>query len=183
MPDMIVDGTGSGNKARVNDDNHLLVAAIAESEFEFISHTKGLAFSWSSSFATGGSDIEVLSLATTSSTSHVHVSEIIFSTDTNTKFTVFKVTSGTPAGTILTPTNLNVGIGITAPSTSFGNASVTGSLSGDVILPVRVIADDTKQMMFLGALLIQQGEAIAVTSSVSATVEVTILGYFEDNHL
>lgn len=182
MPDQIVDGTGSGNKARVNDDKQLAVAAVVESEIEFISHTQALAFSWTSSFATGGTDIECLYLTNTSATHHIHVSKIFLSSDTNTKFTVFRVTSGTAAGTTITPENLNFGSGITASATAFGDAAVTGSLSGNTILPVRALANNGKDIDFLGALLIQQGEAIAVTSSASATIEATIWGYFELNH-
>jgi hypothetical protein len=175
----IEDGKGKGNVAHVNDDNQLVVRAITQPDVEFYSEIKGDAYTWNSSYsATGGQ--EVISLKNTSSSKDLIIEEIIVGSTVNQVWTLFEVTSGTAAGTTITGQNLNLGSGNVASQTAFGNASVTGSLTGNNILFAQSLANEGKILDLKGALILKLGDEIALTANTTGTVYVTIVGFYVD---
>lgn len=168
----------SGNLADVNSAKQLLTRAVVESDLEYASEANGKAFSWSSSFATGGTGIEVLSIKNTSAADNLIIDEIVVAAAAACVFTLFEVTSGTAAGTTLTAKNLNLGLGTSAEATSFGNASVTGSLSGDTITYAACGASAQEVLDIKGALVLRQNDEIALTASANTTVYVTVIGHY-----
>jgi hypothetical protein len=172
-----IEGT-NGNLANVNNDKHLETRAVTESDLEFASESKGKAYSVSSTYAATGGQ-EVLSFKNTSQTDCFIVDEITVGSSVATAFTLFEVTSGTAGGTSITPQNLNLGSGNNAAATAFGNASVTGSLSGNTLLLDTVPANTSILLDLRGALILGQDDEIAVTTSATGTVYVTIIGHYK----
>ena len=73
----VIKSGSNGNVADVNEDSQLLVKSISESELEFVSEEKGNAYSWSSSFATGGTDVDVIYVENTSQTMNLVIDQIV----------------------------------------------------------------------------------------------------------
>lgn len=170
----------SGKIPEVNSDHQLLVAGVVESEVEFISENQGKSFSWYSGFTTGGTDVEVLSLQNTSTNDNLIIDEIIVSADAACIFTLFEVTSGTAGGTAITGKNLNLGLGLSASQTAYGNAAVTGSLSGDNIASVSTVANETVVLDVKSGLILGQDSEIAITASANTVVRVTVIGHYKE---
>ena len=95
-------------------------------------------------------------------------------------FKISKVT-GTASGTTITPTNLNTTSGNTADATAMGDAAVTGLTPAAVIDVISVTADDSKEVRFHDALILGQGEAIAVEYDTGAggTMHATMFGFYD----
>lgn len=168
----------TGRAARVTSDNEQLALAIALPEIEVASHEKGLAFHASSTYSlTGGQ--EAISLQNDNPDLDIVVEDIIVSTAASGVVTVFEVTSGTPAGTVVTPHNLNLGSAVVAQATAFGDASVTGSLSGTTIAAHDIGTSVPFDFKFGGSLIIPKGSIIAVTFAVTAVVFANIIFYYK----
>ena len=174
------DGKGSGSLAQVNKDNQLVTQSIALTDIEFISKDKGRAFSWSSTLATGGTNVEVIYIKNTSPTRQLIIDEIIVGATANCIWTLFEVTSGTAAGTTITPQNLNLSSGNTAEATSFGNAAVTGSLSGNTLTYELSLANDSQTLELKDSIILGLNNEIALTASANTTVYITIFGYYRE---
>lgn len=173
-------GSGDRNKAIVNEDFQLEVRSVMESEMEFVSHQKGLGFTWTSEYTTAGVNEEVIYLKVTSNDKTLHLKEMHFSSDIACDFIIKKVTSGTAAGSAATEVNLNFSSGVVAEVTAYGNASVTGSLAGDTIIRHKVQAGTSSHEGSSGAIIMKTGDEIAVTAtSTAATISATLIGYFE----
>ncbi len=165
------------NGARVTEDGELLVIAITEPEGEFVSHEKGLAFHVASTYSlTGGQ--EAISLQNDNADLDIIVEDIVVSTAASGVVTVFEVTSGTPAGTTVTPHNLNLGSSVVAQATAFGDASVTGSLSGTTIAAHDISTSVPFDFKFGGKLIIPKNSIIAVTFAETAIVFVNIIFHY-----
>ena len=171
---------GGGNIAGVTVDKQLVVMGEAQSSLGWYSQHKKSAYSWFSSFTTGGADNEIISIKNTSSTHHLHIDHIQASTRTAGGFTVFRVASGTSSGTTITGRNLGPGSGLTADATSFGDAAVAGSLTGDTIAHAFAAADQPVPIDLKGAAILGQNDEVSVSmSSASAAVFITIYGYYK----
>lgn len=169
----------TGNIPDVTDDHQLKVVGAVESDLEYASEVKGKAYSWSSSYSATAGD-EVLSLKNTSSTNILVVDEIIVCSDTTTVFTLLEVTSGTAAGTTIIGQNLNLSSGLSASATAYGNAAVTGSLTGNT-LAYKCVASGTSTILDTkGGLILGQDDEIAFTTSATATVYVTVIGHYKE---
>jgi hypothetical protein len=168
----------NGNLANVNDDEQLQVRAITESDLEFASESKGKAYSISSTYAATAGD-EVISFKNTSQTDCFILDEITVGSSVASSLTLFEVTSGTAAGTTVTPQNLNLSSGNSAAATAFGNASVTGSLTGNTLLLDTVPANTSILLDLRGALILGQDDEIAITAGATGTVYVTLIGHYK----
>ena len=176
----VIKSGSNGNVADVNADHQLLVKAISESEIEFISEEKGHAYVWSSSFATGGTDVEVIYVKNTSQSMNLIIDEIVVGAADACVFTLKKVTSGTASGTTVTGVNMNLGSGNSAPASAFGDAAVSGSLVGDTMFYDGVAANEFEVLDTKGGLVVTQDKALCITASSNTTVYVTVLGHFKD---
>jgi len=174
----VIKSGGDGNVADVTDDKQLKTASVSESSIEFASKVKQKAYSWSSSYAATGGQ-EVISLKNTAPSDQLIIDEIIVGSSVANVFTLFDVDSGTAAGTTVLGKNLNLNSGNTASATVFGNASVTGSLSGSVIAYEGVAANGFAPLDLLGSVVLSQNSEVAITASATGTVYVTILGHYK----
>lgn len=162
---------------RVTRDGEQLTLAITEPEIEFVSHEKGLAFSLHSSYSLTGGE-EALSLQNDNADLDIIIEELSVSTSASGLVTVFEVTSGTPGGTPITPKNLNLGSAVVAEATAFGNASVTGSLSGTIIEEHDIGTSDPYDFKFGGSLIIPKNKIIALTFATTGIVHVNMILYY-----
>lgn len=176
----IEDGTGSGLKAKVDNKNELVVAARVISRSSLISEDDGQSYTWTSTYSAAAAE-ETASLQNTSTNLNLHIDRITVAGVEATAHAVLLVTSGTPAGTDMPAINNNKGSSNSAASTGFGNASVTGSVVGDIVgfgyHPVLSSYD----FEFDDAVILGQDDIIAVRSVAGTTgiVYITIRGFYD----
>ena len=169
----------SGNIVDVDDDNRLHVVATTETELEYASEKQGKAYSISSDYTTAGADEEVIYIQNTSSTDDFIIDEIFLGGSVTHKFTLADV-SGTPGGAAdITVKNLNLGSGNSADMVARGDASVTGLTVGDTMVLGRSMANDSKEIPVMGAIVLGQDDAVAVTASGTGEVNVTVVGHYK----
>ena len=174
----VIKSGGDGNVADVTNDKQLKTASVTESSLEFASKEKKKAYSWSSSYAATGGQ-EVISIKSTASSDQLIIDEVVVGSSVANVFTLFDVDSGTAAGTTVLGKNLNLNSGNTASATAFGNASVTGSLTGSVIAYEGVVANEFATLDLLGSVVLSQNSEIAITASATGTVYVTVFGHYK----
>ncbi len=174
----IADGAGSGRLAVVDELGRLHTYAVAEGPLEFAAH-EGEAGVWYSTLATGGSNVEVMSIQNKESKKLLHITRFVLSSSAISVFSVIEVTSGTPAGTPLVYTNPNFGSSVANAHTSFGNAAVTGSVVGTTFMGIQVLADNSKEIFVEGAIILGKDDTIALSCDVNATVHVSVFGFWE----
>jgi len=173
------DVTGAIEEAQGSDGRINTSSRINTRSF-YISRDDGQVYTFNSEFAANNGE-EVIYIKNTSSTKKLHISSLILSAASEVDWDVFEVTSGTPAGTTITGKNLNLSSSNDASATSFGDASVTGTLTGDTISHARSSSATTVILTYGSALILGQNDDIAVTygSSSSGEINVTIQGFFE----
>ena len=167
--------------ARILSDGEALIRAIVESAMEHESAESSAAFSWFSSFATGTTDIEVLTIQNDHTTKDLVIERMWLAVADTAILTIGHVTSGTPAGTTMVPTCLNRGAIKTAQATAFGNASVTGTVVVASIWEVPLVADAAPfDLVTEGAILLGKDDIFGISCSTSTTPRITVFGYFAD---
>ena len=167
-----------GDVANVTKDKQLMTSSVSETSLEFASKSKEKAYSWTSTYAATGGQ-QVISIKSTSTTDVLVIDEIVVGSSAANVFTLFKVDSGTAAGTPVTGLNLSLQSGKTASASAFGNASVTGSLAGSAIAYDGGPADTFETLDLLGSVVLSQNDEIAVTAAVTGTVYVSVIGHFK----
>ena len=174
----VIRDPSSGKGADVTDDGHLQTEAITISDLEHASVDAARAFIWTSTYsATGGQ--EVFSLENTENIEVLHIESITCGGDAACFFTIFEVTSATaPGGTPLVAQNMDLRSGTTRDHNAFGNAEVTGGLTGNAIGYVSTTGTTTEVMNFQGALLLRNADKLAITAASSVTVYVTVMGHW-----
>lgn len=168
----------NGNTANVSSEGMLSVASVSETSLEFASKSNNKAYSFVSTYAATGGD-EVLYIKLTSTSDVLVVDEIVIGSSVANVFTLFEVGAGIAAGTNLAAENLNLSSGNSAPVISYGNAAVTGSLTGTNIAIDGVTAGGFQTLDLKGALVLGQNSEIAVTASATGTVYVTLIGHLK----
>jgi hypothetical protein len=164
--------------AEVNERGQLEVAAMTEPELHYFSKLGSVGY-WNSTYsATGGE--EVIYIQNTEARP-LHIERLVTSSTVASLFTVFKVTSATAAaGTAITPVNPNLSNGTPGQENSFGNASVTGSLSGDTLFVGSIgIALQDFAYDFGGAIILGENDAIAITLTTTGVPQVHVEGHWE----
>ena len=174
----IEDGLGSGRRAVVADDFHLGVDAVSFPKIAEQSHANGLAFTVTSTHVTSGTAKEMIYLQN-DATEHMHIETISIASSIINIAQVLEVTGGTPAGTTISPQNLNLISGVSKAFTAFGNEDVA-ALTGNVLWAGRVPVHNTVLIPFQGSLILGTGDGITVSWDLAASVEVTIFGYWLD---
>lgn len=173
-------GGGNLNEAAVDSDSNLAVRAVIELDFEHVSEHERQAYVATSTFSATAAQ-EIISLQNTSSTLNLHVERIVISTSASGIFTTFRITSATAAGgTAVTPVNLFLGSANAAAAAAFGNADVTGGLSGDTVDAQDVGTEAPYTREYNGALILPQNEAIAITAATNGIIFVSIYFFFEE---
>ena len=179
MVDVVIHGP-EGTPSNVTSDGHLTVAAIVETQLEHVSAEDGLSFSWSSTFATGGTDLEVLSLQNDASDLFLHLDQAWLAAAAAATFSLNRMTSGTPAGTPITGRPLNFDRAKTAEATAFGDASVTGTVVGDLVAHMLVAASQSILVDLEGAWVLGKDDVFFLGCATNTTVFVTVIGHFDE---
>ena len=168
--------TGKGQN--VDEEGRALTAAVSSGPLEHASSHEGDAAIFYSSFATGGTDIEVISIQNDEDEKRFHITRLLLSSSVAQIWDLLEVTSGTPAGTALVYVNPNFGSGVNNAHTSFGNASVTGSVAGTTFGKIQTLADVTKELFFEGVIILGKSDTFAISASANGTVYVTVIGFW-----
>ena len=167
----------SGNVAKVDRDSRLFTRAVSEGPLEEAAAERGYAAFWASTFATSGADETTISIKNTDAKA-LHIERIFVAALAACKWTLFEVISGTAAGTELTPVNSDLGSAVVNNETSFGNAEVTGALTGNTMFIASTVADAMAEIYLEGSLILQNGDEIAISASAITTVYVNIIGFW-----
>lgn len=176
----VVRGAISQSGQEVTADGHALVEGIGKSDLQFHSTNLGQAYSVVSQHTTTGSDENFISFQNTSSSDFFIIDKIVVGSSVANKFVFFEVTSGTPAGTEVTAKNTSLSSGNVADIVAYGNAEVTGSISGDAALVGRVTAGGTAILDVAGAFVMGKNNIYAISAASVGDVECTVIGHFRD---
>ena len=174
----IDDGKGRGFSAEVTDEQHLSVDATTDKRVSHESREHGRAFVWTSTFATGTTNVEVIYIKNTSTTRKLFIDSMRYSASGTAVFSVFKHT-GTASGTTITGENLNFTSSNDPEATSFGDSAVTAGTIGNAIAFLQVSSNSDSNRDWNGEIILGEGDSIIVTCSTSVTVHLGITGFFE----
>jgi hypothetical protein len=176
----IEDGKGKGYSAEVNSDNQISTFSITETEFEFVSKEKGLAFSWSSGTYDAAAGDTILLIKNTSASKNLHIDKVYIYSDTETGVVMHCPTSDvTVAGTTITGTNLN------RVSSNVADAEAardeTGNTQGDIVWSGEIQAtSDNTAVDFAGALILGTNDSFGVDYVADvAACYVVIMGHYQ----
>lgn len=170
----------SGTYAGVTDDNHLMVESISKTDLEYNSLNLKRGFSVITRYSATANDY-ILSIECTSETLNFVIDEINFGSSVATEFEIGFVAGGTPAGTSVTPINLNGGGSNGTSLTCFGNASVTGITSASIIAYEGVgTADQYRKHDTLSGVVLTKGDVFYIKTLDTATVTATVYGHFRE---
>lgn len=174
----------NNNVADVNENGLQLVEALALDPMAYYSK-EGSAAYWNSTYSVTGGQ-EVLYIQNLESRG-LHIARMRISSTVASLWTLFKVTSTTAAGgTAITPVNPNLSAGTPGLENSFGNASVTGSLSGDTLMvgshalesATTATLMEQKTHEFGGAIILGENDAIALTLTTAGVIQLQVEGYW-----
>ncbi len=162
--------------ADVSEDGLQLVESLDLSPQAY-HNRKGSGAYWNSTYsATGGEEVIYIK---NDDPRNLYITKLWISSAVASLYTLFRVTSGTAAGTAITPVNAMLGGGTPGLESSFGNASVTGSLSGTTLvvgsIGVALVDDGVNR---LDGLVVPETEAIAITLTTTGAFQAHIEGYW-----
>ena len=167
---MRIEGGNKGNQANVNDDNHLEVFAITDSELAWIADNKGRAYSiYSGSVTeTNGSETLVIHAENGSNTHHMHIACICVTTNGNGELFTYigsPTVSGGYSGSVI---NLNTGQSIASDVTATTGQVAGGTVSGGNVIwgPIYGVNGgnaDSRVCLGEGVPVIAPGGAIGIT--------------------
>jgi hypothetical protein len=177
----IEDGKGSGQLAGVSrTGNRFNVSSRSDGRIYYISRDNGDAYTMVSIDTPSAGGEYNFYFKNTSTTQKFYVTHIEVGAADLAIFKLSTVT-GTAAGTAITPVNLNRTSGNVASATCLGNGAVTGLTEEHVLKVISVNADDSKDIKLDDALILGQGDAIAVefdTGSASA-IHIDMQGFYD----
>jgi len=122
----------------------------------------------------------------TSSTRNLFVKHIEFHATDALEWKIFEASGTAAGGTVITPSNLNLGSGIVAEASCMGGgAAITGLTAGKLIGTHRNTALSESEMNFDGALILTPNKAIVVeleaeAGGTSGICEVDLFFWYED---
>jgi hypothetical protein len=182
---IIEDGTGSGHKAKVNDEYELETRAqtTGRAEWENHNHERAYAMYFSQAAANSGAN-ECLGYIKNTADLDLVIDEIsIHATAADTIY-VSKVTGTAAGGSSITPTNANVGSGLTATVTTMQHTAITGLTDGGRLMNFYLAANGFVVREPKATIIIKKNSAIAIytTTNQANTLKVNIWFHFEDIH-
>lgn len=170
---------GSINEAAVNEVNQLEVRAVSERDIEFVSDAFGLAFAWISSDAAASGE-ESIYIQNGDAQRELHITQIHCQGSIDAIYDLIGVTSTTAAaGTNITAKSLNRQFNIIPDGVFKGDAEVTGSLTGDLLMRHSGLANTTVDIAPAGGVILGKGNAIAVRQDGTNTLKITVIGFYE----
>lgn len=168
--------TGIWQAARGSDGRED-VSARSNTRAFYNNRDKEFLFAWLSELSCSANDY-LIYIKNTDSINRLFVEHIHFGSDANQVFYIHKVT-GTPTGAIISGRNQNYAETNAAVGSFYGNAAVGGLTSSWKSKAVRVQANSNGLWTNSGGILLNDGEALAVQAKNTASVDVTIMGYYE----
>lgn len=178
MVDVVIK-SADGKSANVDDDGHLEVFAIQETQLEHVSSNHGQAFAWYSSYAMGAANEEIMTIRNDSSTLLLHLDQVWIGGLILAQWKIGYMSSGTPAGTTITGIPLNKDKGQTADATAFGNASVTGTVVLDTMATILTIDDIGQRFDLEGAWILGKDDVFVISGVIQDTPFATVIGHFD----
>lgn len=182
MAEEIIDGTGSGNKAKVKD-NRLDTSSRSNPRSYYVSRDNGRVFNATSDVTSAAAGNYVLYIKNTSQTRNLFIGGIEYHSTNAVQWRVWEVTGTAGGASDVGSKNLNLGSGFTAEASVYGDAAVTGlTINGRPIGVHRTDANGEAGMEFGDALILTPGTAIAVEYHAGTTgqCEIDCFFYFED---
>ena len=175
----ILDGLGKGFLAEVDDEGHLVVDAIQVAALAHKSLRLNQAFSITITTFDPNAGDTILLIKNTNKNRDFVVLDITVSSDTATEVAIHvPTTEVTPAGTTVTPRNLNTGSKVVADMTA--KRDETNNTQGNIYWAGFVPANDALHVDFHGALVLATNESLGIDLVSAATgCACTILGYFD----
>lgn len=174
----IEDGTGRGYTLKVGSDNRAAVAAVIQTEISDVSGVAGEAYVWASgTYSSSGGDT-ILLVKNTGDT-HVHISGIWLSCDTDTRAVIhYPAAEVTPTGTSITGTNLNTDSTNVATATAIRDE--TDNTQGLIIWSGEIYAASGPFYIdFQGSAILSKNKSIGVDYVAANTAsDVSIMGHF-----
>ena len=179
MGDMRLSDPRTTRFAYVDKEHHLLVRSVTSSDYEHAAEANSDAYILTSTFATGGSDIEVIALQNDDPNKDLHIDRIYTSSSVATLWT-FGEATGTLGGTIAIPNNTRPRSGKVSTTTAYANAAVTGQTLGAILGIGHTPASGLGSIDFGGAVILEKDDRVALTASANGTVAVTIEFHMDD---
>jgi len=163
----------------IDSEHHALVRAVGSSDYEHAAEANSDAYILTSTFATGGADVEVLALQNDDPSLDLHIDRIYASSTVATLWT-FGEATGTLGGGIIVPANTRPKSGKTATVTGYGDQAVTGQTIGERLAIGHTSAYGLGSIDFGGAIILKKDDRVAMTASADGTVAVTIEFHMDD---
>lgn len=181
----IEDGKGTGYKAAVNSENEIEVRAQVTGRAEWVCHNKEQAYAmyFSQAQANSGGN-ECLGYIKNTSDDDLVIDEISLYTTAADHIYISKVTGTAAGGSAITPVNLNIGSGKTAPCTTMQHTAITGLTDAGRLVHIYLAANGMVVREMETSILIRKNSAIAlyVTTQQVNTVKANFWFHFEDAH-
>lgn len=169
----------NGHALIVDADGHAHIFGTVLGPLEEQAAEAGTAAFFNSTFTTDSTNQEVLSIKNDDDLP-LHITRIIFNTDSATVFTFSHVTAGTGAGTVVTYLNPKLGDTVTKSVTAKGDAEVTGITGLTTITKHRMLAGTGLQIFLEASVVLQTGKEVCISVSTTTTIaDVTIIGFWK----
>lgn len=174
----IIGGTGNNKAAGVNDDNQLETFSTVESDIEFISDVKGLAFSWSNVSYDYDAGDTILMIKNISRDKKFFIHSVILASDVATEIRIHMPSVPTPTGTPVMGVNCNRTSRKLAEAIAISDET-TNSIENVVTL-TRISANSPFTKIFGGTMILGLNDTIAVDfTSDGGACTTTIIGYYK----
>jgi hypothetical protein len=178
----IEDGKGRGLLASVSSTNRLNASAKTNPRIFYSSRDDGQAFTVTSLGASIVAGEHSIYLKNDSTTRNLFVRAIHISNVEDVLWKIWSVTGTASAGNALTPSNLNLGSGLSAEATVRGDDGIADLTTDRLLKAMRVGALEHADMHYDDSLMLTTGTAIALEYDTGTTgnAEVTIEFHYEE---
>lgn len=174
----IDDGAGKGIQAFISTDNQLLTKSATSPLYSYYSREKGTMFHWISTYAATANDW-VMTVTNNDQANYLRLNRLIFANSVAAIWSTWNITSGTPGGTRVTPINMNWSSGKVPAVAAYGNAAVTGTLTGTAVSYYAAPAANSVQSLVEGALILPVNTTWGIKTNQTGTVYVIVEGWLE----
>jgi hypothetical protein len=181
----IEDGTGHGFKASVNSENELEVRAQITIRAEWENHNNARAYAMYFSQAQANSaGNECIGYIKNTADEDLVIDEIAIHSVAADHVYVSTVTGTAAGGSAITPTNANVGSGLTATCTTMQHTAITGLTAVGRLMNFYLAANAFFVREPKATIVIKKNSAIGifVTTQQVNTVKCNIWFHFENTH-
>ena len=175
---MIEDGTGKGNKTKVNDDNQLETFSTCIDVLESLNETSGAVWVLPMDAVAPSGATKFLYLLN-NGTSQIGVAAVRMQSTVAGIFRFTKVIGTAAGGTNLTAVPLNLGSTIVAPAGAQTGTSITGLTDAGLLLPLYLQANVMFSLDLPGRWYLAPNTALAIQAPGAATVNGIVLIYSE----